>query len=198
MPSRPPAAGQPLFLLLYAIETECATAVPPEGGKRLKKDSGCGNIIKYMKKYMEAALAEARRAMDMGEVPVGAVVVRDGEILGRGHNLTEFAKDPTAHAEMIAVREAAAALGGWRLTGCSLYVTVEPCAMCAGALVWSRIERLVIGTMDPKGGACGSVLNVADNPRLNHRIRVEAGLMQAECEALMKDFFRELRIQKRE
>ena len=126
---------------------------------------------------MEAALEEARKAMAMGEVPVGAVVVKDGQILGRGHNLTESSKDPTAHAEMIAIREAAAALGGWRLMGCTLYVTVEPCAMCAGALVWSRMEKLTIGTMDPKSGACGSIYNIPADNRLNHQVQVETGIL---------------------
>lgn len=145
---------------------------------------------------MEAALEEARKAMAMGEVPVGAVVVKDGQILGKGHNLTESSKDPTAHAEMIAIREAAAALGGWRLMGCTLYVTVEPCAMCAGALVWSRMEKLTIGTMDPKSGACGSIYNIPADNRLNHQVQVETGILREECEGLMKEFFRKLRNQK--
>lgn len=145
---------------------------------------------------MEAALEEARKAMAMGEVPVGAVVVKDGQILGRGHNLTESSKDPTAHAEMIAIREAAAVLGGWRLMGCTLYVTVEPCAMCAGALVWSRMEKLTIGTMDPKSGACGSIYNIPADNRLNHQVQVETGILREECEGLMKEFFRKLRNQK--
>lgn len=131
--------------------------------------------------------------MAMGEVPVGAVIVKDGRILGRGHNLTESTKDPTAHAELIAIREAAAALGGWRLIGCTMFVTVEPCSMCAGALVWSRMEKLVIGTMDPKSGGCGSIFNITGDNRLNHQVQVETGLLQEECETLMKDFFRKLR-----
>ena len=142
---------------------------------------------------MKAALEEARKAMAMGEVPVGAVIVKDGRILGRGHNLTESTKDPTAHAELIAIREAAAALGGWRLIGCTMFVTVEPCSMCAGALVWSRMEKLVIGTMDPKSGGCGSIFNITGDNRLNHQVQVETGLLQEECETLMKDFFRKLR-----
>ena len=144
-------------------------------------------------RFMNEALIEAGRAAEAGEVPVGAVIVKDGEIIARGHNLTETLKDPTAHAEMIAIRRAAAALGGWRLIGCSMYVTCEPCAMCAGALVWSRMEQLYIGTADPKAGACGSVLNVADNPSLNHRVETETGIMKAECSAVLKDFFRTLR-----
>lgn len=106
---------------------------------------------------MSEALIEAKLAYEQGEVPIGAVVEKDGAIIGRGHNLTETLKDPTAHAEILALRNAAQYLGGWRLLGCNLYVTAEPCAMCAGAIVWARINKLFIGTMDPKGGACGSV-----------------------------------------
>ena len=143
--------------------------------------------------YMREALLLAQRAYDMGEVPVGAVIVRNGEIIASGHNLTETSKDPTMHAEMIAIRHAAAALGGWRLTGCSMYVTCEPCTMCAGALVWSRMEELYIGTMDPKAGACGSVFDVPAEKRLNHNIRVETGILQSECSEILKRFFSELR-----
>lgn len=149
-----------------------------------------------MKKYMVEALKEAEIAAAMGEIPVGAVIVRDGEIIARGHNLTESMKDPTAHAEMLAIRQAAQRLGGWRLTGCSMYVTTEPCSMCAGAIVWSRIEKLVIGTMDPKAGACGSVFNIPQDERLNHFVEIETGLMGEECAELMKTFFRKLRSNK--
>ena len=142
---------------------------------------------------MKEALAEAEKAGRLSEVPIGAVIVRDGEIVGRGHNLTETAKDPTAHAEMNAIRQAAERLGGWRLPGCEMYVTCEPCAMCAGALVWSRIEKLTIGAMDPKAGACGSIFDIVEEPRLNHRIEVERGFMAEECGQLLKDFFAQLR-----
>lgn len=144
---------------------------------------------------MEEALREAKKAAAMGEIPVGAVIVKDGRIIARGHNRTETDRDPTAHAEMIAIRAAAEALGGWRLVGCTMYVTLEPCSMCAGAIVWARIEKLVIGTMDPKGGACGSVFDIVREPRLNHRVEVEVmtGEMQEACAGVMKTFFRELR-----
>ncbi|MGN0733584.1 MAG: tRNA adenosine(34) deaminase TadA [Emergencia sp.] len=142
---------------------------------------------------MKEALIEARKAYELGEVPIGAVVVKDGQVIARGHNLTETSKDPTAHAEMIAIRAAAKTLGGWRLPGCSLYVTVEPCSMCTGAMVWARIENLYIGAMDPKAGACGSVFNIAEEDRLNHRIHVERGILEEECSSIMKEFFRELR-----
>ena len=146
-----------------------------------------------MKKYMVEALNEAKKAAEMGEVPIGAVIVRDGEIIARGHNMTETLKDPTAHAEMLAIRQASAKLGGWRLTGCSMYVTAEPCSMCAGAIVWSRIEKLIIGTMDPKAGACGSVFNIPQDERLNHFVEIETGMMKEQCSLIMKDFFRKLR-----
>ncbi len=144
--------------------------------------------------FMREALLEAEKAFDLGEVPVGCVIVRDGEIIARGHNLTETVKDPTVHAEMNALREAAEKLGGWRLPGCSAYVTCEPCAMCAGAMVWARIEKLYIGADDPKAGACGSVVNVASNEGLNHRIKVERGVLQEECSNILKEFFRTLRV----
>ena len=148
---------------------------------------------KNKEEYMQEALKEANAAAAEGEVPIGAVIVRDGEIIAQAHNRTEQAKDPTAHAEILAIREAAARLGGWRLPGCSMYVTIEPCSMCAGAIVWSRIERLYIGAMDPKAGACGSLYNIPCDSRLNHNVEIETGLMGEECSRLMKDFFRKLR-----
>ncbi|MBO4235687.1 MAG: tRNA adenosine(34) deaminase TadA [Firmicutes bacterium] len=146
-----------------------------------------------MGKYMEEALTEAKKAFELGEVPVGAVIVKEGKVIARAHNLTETSKDPTAHAEILAIRKAAEELGGWRLTGCSMYVTLEPCSMCAGALVWSRMDSLYIGTKDPKAGACGSVFNIAESERLNHRIHVEYGLMEDECSEILREFFRALR-----
>ena len=142
---------------------------------------------------MLEALAEAAKAGELGEIPIGAVVEKDGVIIGRGHKLTETEKDPTAHAEIIAIRQAARTLGGWRLTGCRMYVTVEPCAMCAGAIVWARIEKLYIGAMEPKSGACGSVFNIVQEQKLNHYVEIEAGLLEEECRAMIKDFFRNLR-----
>jgi tRNA(adenine34) deaminase len=143
--------------------------------------------------WMCEALAEAKRAAEQGEVPVGALLVRDGEVLGRGHNRRELEADPLAHAELLAIRQAAARLGTWRLTGCTLYVTLEPCAMCAGALVNSRIERLVFGAPDPKAGYCGTLGNVVQDRRLNHQVKVEAGVMEEECAATLKSFFAGLR-----
>lgn len=144
-------------------------------------------------KFMKEALQEAACAGELGEVPIGAVIVRDGEIISRGHNLTETFGDPTAHAEILAVRNAAQKLGGWRLSGCEMYVTCEPCSMCAGALVWSRIDKLYIGTMDPKAGACGSVLNIVQEDRFNHSLVVETGILEDECSQILKAFFVKLR-----
>lgn len=146
---------------------------------------------------MSEALKEAEKARALGEIPIGAVVVKDGVIVGRGHNRTETDRDPTAHAEMLAIRQAAGNLGGWRLTGCQLYVTAEPCSMCAGAIVWSRIGKLYIGTMDPKAGACGSVFNIVQEERLNHFVEVETGVMEEPCRHILKSFFRELRKEKK-
>jgi tRNA(adenine34) deaminase len=143
--------------------------------------------------FMRLALREAERALAHDDVPVGAVVVYGGEVIGAGHNERELREDPTAHAEMIAIREAARALGSWRLLETVLYVTLEPCAMCAGAIVLGRIPRVVYGTVDPKAGAAGSVLDVLAEPRLNHRPEVAGGLLAAECAELLQAFFRSRR-----
>jgi tRNA(adenine34) deaminase len=139
--------------------------------------------------FMRLAIREAERALDHDDVPIGAVVVREGEVIGAGHNERELRQDPTAHAEMLALREAATAMGSWRVLDSMLYVTLEPCAMCAGAIVLARVPRVVFGTVDPKAGAAGSVLDVLAQPRLNHRPEVSSGLLAAECAALLTDFF---------
>ena len=139
--------------------------------------------------FMRLAIREAERALDGGDVPIGAVVVREGEVIGAGHNERELRQDPTAHAEMLALREAATAVGSWRVLDSVLYVTLEPCAMCAGAIVLARVPRVIYGTTDPKAGAAGSVLDVLSEPRLNHRPEVASGLLAAECAALLTDFF---------
>ncbi len=146
--------------------------------------------------YMRIAIEEAKIAASLGESPIGAVIVQDGKVVGRGHNTTETAKDPTCHAEMNAIRDAARNLGGWRLPRCSMYVTLEPCSMCAGAIVLARIEQLYIGTADPKSGACGSLRNIVSDERLNHRVEVHTGVLQEECSGLLKDFFKQLRKKK--
>lgn len=139
---------------------------------------------------MALAIRLAREAELAGEVPVGAVLVKDGEVIGRGRNGPVGANDPTAHAEIVALREAARAAGNYRLPGSTLYVTLEPCPMCAGAMVHARIDRLVFATADPRSGAAGSVLDVLDNPALNHRVAAAGGLLEAEARALLQDFFR--------
>jgi tRNA(adenine34) deaminase len=149
-------------------------------------------------RWMRVALDEAMRAAEEGEVPVGAVVVLDGRILGRGHNRTEKTHDPTAHAEILAIGAASTALGDWRLANADIYVTLEPCAMCAGAIQLGRFRRLVFGPRDPKFGACGSVLNVVEAPRLNHQVEVTEGVLADESRFALRQFFRRLRQQGRE
>lgn len=139
---------------------------------------------------MDVALEEARAALGHGDVPVGAVVTRDGEELARGHNRREVDRDPTAHAELLAIRRAAAALGSWRLEGCTLYVTLEPCTMCAGAVVLARVPTVVFGAEDPKAGAAGALWDVLDDPRLNHRCEVVTGVRAEEAGHLLRTFFR--------
>ncbi|MRR34612.1 tRNA adenosine(34) deaminase TadA [bacterium] len=147
--------------------------------------------------WMGLALREARKAEVRGEVPIGAVIVRDGLVLGRGHNLREGSQDPTSHAEMLAIRKAARKTGNWRLLGATLYVTLEPCTMCMGAIILARLERVVFGCRDPKGGAAGSLFDLSDDPRLNHRVELGSGVRQEECAAILSAFFAELRRKKK-
>lgn len=143
--------------------------------------------------YMGLALDEAKKAYRIGEVPIGAIVVKDGEVIAAAHNLRETGHDATAHAEVMAIRKACEKIGHWRLTGATLYVTIEPCPMCAGALVMSRVDRLVYGAADYKAGAVESLFNITNHSGLNHRMAVTAGVREEECRALMKEFFRERR-----
>lgn len=143
--------------------------------------------------WMRVALTEAEKAYRIGEVPVGAVIIRDGQILGRGYNQTEKLKDPTAHAEILAITSACQAVEDWRLDGAVLYCTLEPCSMCAGAAVLARIEKIVFGAADPKFGACGSIFTIPLEPRLNHRVELQGGIMADEVAAMMRSFFREIR-----
>jgi len=143
--------------------------------------------------YMSEALKEAEKAFDADEVPVGAVIVHEGRIIGRAHNQIRLLKDPTAHAEMIALTQAAAYLRSERLINTNMYVTIEPCSMCAGALVLARIKRLVYAAGDPRTGACGSIFNIANNKKLNHKIKVEKGVLEKECAGLLKEFFNKKR-----
>ena len=149
--------------------------------------------LELHERFMLEALKEAEQAREEGEVPVGAVIVHNGRVIGRAHNQREALHDPTAHAEMIAITQAAEALGNWRLLGADIYVTLEPCAMCAGAMVLGRIERLFYGTPDPKAGACGTVLDVLGTQQLNHRVQVFPGILAQACARILSDFFRERR-----
>jgi tRNA(adenine34) deaminase len=142
---------------------------------------------------MQMAIEEAKLALEHGDVPVGALLIVDGQTVARAHNRREELRDPTAHAELLAVRDASQALGRWRLDDATLVVTLEPCAMCAGALVAARVRRLVFGAFDPKGGACGSLYNLCADPRLNHEVEVRSAVLAEECAALLSDFFSELR-----
>lgn len=144
-------------------------------------------------KYMKEALKEAKKAYDKEEIPVGAVIVKDNKIIARAHNVKELKKDTTKHAEIIAIQKASKKLDAWRLEGCTLYVTLEPCAMCAGAMIQSRVEKVVIGTMDEKTGACGSVLNLLEDYTFNHKVKIEKGIMEKECREILQQFFKNLR-----
>ncbi len=146
---------------------------------------------------MQQALAEAATAQRLGEVPIGAVLVHGARIVGRGHNLRETSNDPTTHAEMMAIRQAAAQLGSWRLLDCSLYVTLEPCVMCMGAIILARIPRLIYACRDPKAGAVGSIYDFSKDQRFNHRVTVTEGVLGQDCSELLSGFFRELRARKK-
>jgi tRNA(adenine34) deaminase len=143
--------------------------------------------------FMRAAIEEARKAEALREVPIGAVVVRGDDIIGRGYNLRETAKDPLAHAELIAIKEASLSLDAWRLLDCRLYVTLEPCPMCAGAIVQARVPQVIYGTKDPKAGCAGTLMNLLQEERFNHRVDVVSGILQEECAELLTQFFRKLR-----
>ena len=144
-------------------------------------------------KFMREALKEARKAYDKLEVPVGCVIVKDGKVIARGHNVKETKKDTTKHAEVIAIQKASKKLDSWRLLDCEMYVTLEPCSMCAGAIINARIKKLYIGTLDEKTGAAGSVLNLFEDYPFNHKVEIETGILKTDCEKILKDFFKELR-----
>lgn len=143
--------------------------------------------------FMKIALAEAKKAFDKEEVPVGAVIVQNGKVIAKAHNLKETKNDTTYHAEILAIQKASKKLKKWRLTDCEMYVTLEPCSMCAGALINCRLKKLYIGTMDTKTGACGSVLNLLEDYKFNHVVEIETGILQEDCEKILKDFFKFLR-----
>ena len=147
--------------------------------------------------YMELALQEAKKAWQLGEVPIGAVIVKDGEIISKGYNLRETEQNAIAHAELLAINEACGTLGSWRLEGATLYVTLEPCPMCAGAILQSRIKRVVFGAHDPKAGCAGTFMDLLRDERFNHQCEVESGIMEAECGGILTNFFREIRKRKK-
>ena len=149
-------------------------------------------------RFMKKALHQAKRAAAIGEIPIGCVIVRDGKVIARGFNQRRSRKTTLAHAEMIAIDRASRKLGDWRLEGCTMYVTLEPCQMCSGALVQSRIDRVGIGTMNPKAGCAGSILNILRMPEFNHQVEITGGVLQEECSAVLQDFFRDLRIRVKE
>lgn len=154
-------------------------------------------MVSMEEKFMKEALKEAKKAYNKLEVPVGAVIVRDGQIISRAHNLKESKKDTTNHAEILAIQKASKKLGSWRLLDCEMYVTLEPCTMCAGAIIQARVGKLYIGTMDYKTGACGSVLNVLEDYPFNHKVEYETGILKEECENILQEFFKELRKNKK-
>jgi len=149
-------------------------------------------------KFMNMAIKEAKKAYDKLEVPVGCVIVRNGEVISKAHNLKETKLDTTKHAEILAIQKASKKLNSWRLLDCEMYITLEPCSMCAGAIINSRIKKIYIGTLDQKTGACGSVLNLLEDYTFNHKVEIEYGIMKDECEKILKDFFKELRIMKKQ
>ena len=154
--------------------------------------------MKDKEKFMKEALKEAKKAYDKLEVPVGAVIVKNGKIIARSHNLKETKKDTTKHAEILAIEKASKKLGAWRLLDCDMYVTLEPCSMCAGAIINARIKKLYIGTLDDKTGAAGSVLNLFEDYKFNHNVEIEKGILEKECEKILKEFFKDLRKKKKE
>ncbi len=149
------------------------------------------------RKYMKEAVRQAKKAYKIGEVPIGCVIVYDGLVIGRGYNRRTIDKNPLAHAELSAIRKASKKMGDWRLEGCTMYVTLEPCQMCAGAIVQSRMDRVVVGCMNPKAGCAGSILNLLDMKEFNHQVELTTGVLKEECSQMMKQFFRELREKKK-
>lgn len=154
-------------------------------------------LIKVDKVFMDAAIKEAHKALELKEVPIGAVIVYENEIIARGHNIRETSQSTLSHAELLAIEQANKYIGSWRLEDCTLYVTLEPCQMCAGAIIQSRMKRVVFGASDPKGGCAGSLMNLLIDDRFNHQAELTSGILEAECSKLLKDFFRELRKNKK-
>lgn len=154
--------------------------------------------MEIKEKFMRAAIREAKKAYQLGEVPIGCVIVKDDMIVGRGYNRRNTDKSTISHAEITAIKKASKKLGDWRLEGCTMYVTLEPCQMCAGACVQARLDRVVIGAMNPKAGCAGSVLNILNMPEFNHQVEIERGVLEIECASILTTFFQELRIRNKE
>lgn len=155
-------------------------------------------IVSVQEKYMRMALKLAHRALELGEVPIGCVIVHEGKVIGRGYNRRNTDKNTLAHAEITAIRKASKKIGDWRLEGCTLYVTLEPCQMCAGAIIQARIPEVVMGCMNPKAGCGGSILNILEMPQFNHQAAVTRGVLETECSAVLKEFFARLRLRNKQ
>ena len=194
------ASGLVFFSLVYSRAERKRT----ERGRNVmrisseKRNTDPAEIRKKTdEKYMRQALRQAKKAYDLEETPIGCVIVRDGKVIGRGYNRRNTDKDPLAHAEITAIKKASRKTGDWRLEECTLYVTLEPCQMCAGAIVQSRVARVVVGCMNPKAGCAGSILNLLDMKEFNHQVQLETGVLEEECSMLMKTFFKELRMKQK-
>ena len=194
------ASGLVFFSLVYSRAERKRT----ERGRnvmRISSEKRSTDQAEFQKKidekYMRQAIRQAKKAYELDETPIGCVIVREGKVIGRGYNRRNTDKNPLAHAEITAIRKASRKLGDWRLEECTLYVTLEPCQMCAGAIVQSRVARVVVGCMNPKAGCAGSILNLLDMKEFNHQVQLETGVMEEECSALMKEFFKELRMKQK-
>jgi tRNA(adenine34) deaminase len=184
-----------IFFSDHLMSALIVAQTPPDGSH--KKTSMTTVVESVDNLFMREALKSAQSARELGEVPIGAIIVHEGGIIGRGYNLRETSQDPTTHAEMIAIRQAATQLGSWRLLDCTLYVTLEPCVMCMGAIILARIPRLVYGCRDPRVGAAGSIYNFSLDERFNHRVATSEGVLGEECSALLSGFFQERRAEKK-
>lgn len=194
------ASGLVFFSLVYSRaerkRTERGRNVMRRSSEKISTDQAEFQK-KIDEKYMRQAIRQAKKAYELDETPIGCVIVREGKVIGRGYNRRNTDKNPLAHAEITAIRKASRKLGDWRLEECTLYVTLEPCQMCAGAIVQSRVARVVVGCMNPKAGCAGSILNLLDMKEFNHQVQLETGVMEEECSALMKEFFKELRMKQK-
>ncbi len=194
------ASGLVFFSLVYS-RTERKRTERGRNVMRISSEKRSTDQAEFQKKidekYMRQAIRQAKKAYELDETPIGCVIVREGKVIGRGYNRRNTDKNPLAHAEITAIRKASRKLGDWRLEECTLYVTLEPCQMCAGAIVQSRVARVVVGCMNPKAGCAGSILNLLDMREFNHQVQLETGVMEEECSVLMKEFFKELRMKQK-